>query len=464
MQVLIAKYGLAAHLALLAVAPLFLFPFFGEEVVSLVVLWLSFPAAIWTVMEPSLHRGELPHIARKRVVRSIVSDPLTWMMVILIGLTGFRTVNAGIGLSYNAEISKWFVSNARFPLLPGCVEGSGFYPFCSTIALTVLLIGCRHSLGRSARMAFLQIASSLAGLASVIAILLAANGNGSILKLMECPPLSCSYVGTAFAVYFIASLVSVIAAFEYNWYLAMPFMPLSIGGTFAGMFVFSPIRVSLVFVAAALVVGLYSFVFSFKALRDSGAFKLLVVIGISITLGWLLSAATLPSNVVSSRVAAVMSVNVLPKSLLEVRSVLSAIAMKSWLANLWLGTGLGSFPLDFRFAAKASDWALVKGNATMLPNGWLMLMAERGIVGAVSLALTVGMLWFTYFKRMVGWIQRWELPHAACFAAPLAFVALVLTGLYDCSFMRGDVLMACGTLMVVSASSFPLPRKRRKNG
>ena len=69
MQKLIAKYGTAAHLALLAAAPLFLFPFLPDEAIATVLLFLSLPAAVWTLMEPSVLDGEKLHTARERAVR-----------------------------------------------------------------------------------------------------------------------------------------------------------------------------------------------------------------------------------------------------------------------------------------------------------------------------------------------------------------------------------------------------------
>ena len=50
-QKFIAKFGCAAHLAVLTVAPLFLFPFVGQETLAVALLWLSLPAALWTVLE-----------------------------------------------------------------------------------------------------------------------------------------------------------------------------------------------------------------------------------------------------------------------------------------------------------------------------------------------------------------------------------------------------------------------------
>ena len=47
MQKLISKYGLAAHLALLAVTPLFLSPFCAEATIAVAMMWMSAVGALW---------------------------------------------------------------------------------------------------------------------------------------------------------------------------------------------------------------------------------------------------------------------------------------------------------------------------------------------------------------------------------------------------------------------------------
>ena len=84
MQKAISKYGLAAHLALLAVAPLFLFPFCDDAWTARVVIWLSLFAAVWTILEPSRRAEETLHDARFRVASSIARDPLFWLSLCLV--------------------------------------------------------------------------------------------------------------------------------------------------------------------------------------------------------------------------------------------------------------------------------------------------------------------------------------------------------------------------------------------
>ena len=139
MQKIIAKYGLAAHLAILAVAPLVLFPFCSACVVATVLLWLSLLAGIWMVLGPSVYGGERLHDARCRVASNLFFDPLTWVLLAAVLFSGFRALNTGVAFRYNAETAVWYVASATFPLFPGVVGSSGYIDFAATVAFYLRL-------------------------------------------------------------------------------------------------------------------------------------------------------------------------------------------------------------------------------------------------------------------------------------------------------------------------------------
>ena len=459
MQKLIVKYGTAAHLALLAVAPLILFPFAGESVIATTMLWLSVPAISWVVLAPSIHEGEPLHIARQRVALEMVRDPVLWLGLVLIAFTGFRALNTGVAIAYDAELAKWHVAEAQFPILPASAGSAGYLPFAAAVAAAVLLIGCRHSLGRSARMAFLLVAATLAGFAATIALVATALGNTVTGRLIACPKELCSFVGLAFALHFLGGMVALVAAFERKWHAAMALFVLAVGGTAAGAFAFAPARVLAVFGVAAAVLLVYSFLYSCRVLRSAGEFKALVVLAIALTLGTMLVLSLVPEETLQARADAFVEFCFLPDGFKELRELLSGIALKSWLTHLWIGTGIGSFPLDFRFGAAPEDWALVPRGASELMNGWWMLLAERGIVGAVTLALPYGFLLFTYGRNLVGGIIARRLPHPAVLLLPLVLAAIAVTGTYDCSFLRTDAIVVSVALLAISAKAFPVSKR-----
>ena len=201
MQKAISKYGLAAHLALLAVAPLFLFPFCGAVWTARVLLWLSFLAFVWTLVEPSRRQGEMLHDARFRVFLSVFRDPLFWFSLFLSLVAFVRWLNGGVAMAYDAENSVWSLRAPAIPFLPGSVSESGYLPFAATLAVAVMMQGCRHALGKSARGAFLFMASFLAGTASIAAIVSAACGHAGALAASACANSDATFAGNAFGLH-----------------------------------------------------------------------------------------------------------------------------------------------------------------------------------------------------------------------------------------------------------------------
>ena len=456
MQKLIAKYGLAAHLAILAVAPLFLFPFCSDDTIAVTLGWLSLLAGAWTVLEPSVRSGERLRDSRRRVTNAILHAPLFWCSLALVVFTGVRALNTGIELHYDAETSAWSVSVPLFPILPGVVGSAGNLPFAAAVACVVLLQACRHSLGRAARMAFFLVASFLSGLAALIAFVAIHEGVSGVSDLLPAADgLGFSFVGFVFGFYLLAALVALAAVSEYRWGHLFLLPLTAIGGNAAGLFAFAPPCLSAALAAASVVMIVYVVAYSCKTYTSVEGLKQVAIIGMSLALGGLLVVAILPKDVLDGRLAAFMELKFFPAQFWDVRTTLSAVAFKSWVSRIWIGSGLDSFPLDFRFAAQEADWTLLPRGAAALPNGWWLLLVEQGIVGAVFFVLPFGFLVFTYFRRLIGGFGRgWELPHPACLVAPIALLLLAADGLVDCSALRVEVLMVVFVLLAVSAASF----------
>lgn len=461
MQKVIAKYGLAAHLAFLAVAPLFLFPFVGDGMIADVLLWLSLFALAWTILEPSVLGGESLHVARSRVAGAMYRDPLFWASLVLVGFAGIRALNTGIALAYDAEVSAWNLSSPTFPLLPGSAGTSGYLPFAGMVALSVLAQGCRHSLGRSARMAYLLVVTTLSGVASVVALMAARHGFPNATAALACAEGVSAFVGFAFGLHLLGAMVALIAAFEHGWSLSMVLLFLAIGGNAAGLYAFAPAYLSLTVAAVGLVLLIYVFAYSCRALHAAGEFKLLVVTGLSVTVGCLIVLALMPATVNADRVAAFKGFKFFTRRYWEIRSALSVVSFKSWLGNLWIGTGLESFLYDFRFKATPGDWQLLPRGTGFAPYGWWLLLAERGVVGLVAFVTPALLLLFTYFRRMCALFSEYAFPHPACLLAPFVVGLIVADGFFDCSLTRIDVLLAGCAMLVVSAAAFPRKKKAK---
>ena len=464
MQKLIAKYGLAAHLAILAVAPLFLFPFCTDHVVATVLLWLSLLTGLWMVLGPSVHGGERLYDARRRVTVALLSDPLSWVLLAVVIFSGFRALNTGIAFRYNAETAVWYVSSAVVPVFPGVVGSSGDLDFAVMVAFFVLVQSCRHSLGRSGRRAFLLMTAAFAGISADVALWALREGHagaGSLLPSIASS--TCSFAGFSYGLYLICGLVSLVAIFENKWNTAVLLVLLGVSGTGAGMFAFAPVYQILAFAVIVLVVLLYAPFYLYWTIRSSSELKFLVVVGMSLALGGLTVVFFLPPGVLGGHLAALKSLIFFPERYWEIRRLLSDVAFGAWSANIWIGTGLGSFPLDFRFAAKPEDWVLLSGQMMTLANGWWLVLVERGIVGFVFLALPFGFLLVSYVRRLVAGFSERCFPHPMALFVPLTFLVLVGGGFFDCSAFRADALLVMGPLAAVSVSVFS-GRKRGENG
>lgn len=454
MQRIIAKYGLAAHLALAATAPLFLFPYFESLVISKVVLWLSLYAAVWTLMEPSIRSGERLHDARRRVMGAIIHDPLFWTLAAIVLVAGLQWFNDGIQMAYDAENQLWSLASPLFPILPGSVVGQGDLAFAMSIMLLVILSACRHALGKSARMVFLFIASLFSGLAAVVVIFAANQGHAESLAFMECASSARSYVGATFGVYLMASTVALLFGVERKWLRAVPAFLLAIGGSAAGLIAFAPAYVILVFLAGEVVVFGYAFLFSLFVLKGNSEFRFFCFFVLALGFCVLMVQAAIPHRVFSQRLAAVMAQDFFPVGFEHTRAVLSDIAFRVWKEHLWIGSGLGSFPFDIRFYATSADWAAISPGTLAVPNGGWQILAERGIVGAVQLAIPFAFLIFAYVRRLVVELRNRYVPHPACLVAPVAAVAVAVITLVDCTVMRMDFMLALCAVFALSANSF----------
>ena len=471
MQKAISKYGLAAHLALLAVAPLFLFPFCGGVWTARVLLWLSLLAFVWMLVEPSRRQSEMLHDARFRVFRSVSRDPLFWFSLFLALVAFVRWLNGGVAMAYDAENSVWSLRAPAIPFLPGSVSESGYLPFAATLAVAVMMQGCRHALGKSARGAFLFMASFLAGTASIAAIVSAACGHAGALAASACANSDATFVGNAFGLHLAGAMVALVVSFERKWKSAMPLLIVAIGGCGAGLYAFAPDYVVIVYaLAAVLALGL-SLMYASRKVGGLVVPKCLAILLISAAAGVLFAMWVVPASVRAARFAFLSQegASLLPDGFIAARDSLSAIAASVWKEHPWLGTGLGSFALDIRFNATPGDWSLFPSSQAGALNGWWQMFAERGIAGVILFASPLLFLVWTYALRAYEAVRKAvssrrpaELMalHAVCWIGPLAIAATAVCGFIDHSFWRPETMMAAAAMFALSGSALPAVAKK----
>lgn len=459
MQKLVSKYGTAAHLALLAVAPLFLYPYCSATWTATVLIWLTLLVGPWVLIEPSRRSGEMLHDARTRVVRGIVRDPLFWILTAIVAMSAVRWANGGIGLAYDPEKTVWFMRPPCVDFLPGCVDGSGALPFATSLGFLVVVVGCRHALGKTARMSFLFTASTLAGLAGVAGAVAFYAGHDGAVKAASCAVTNPSYYGAAFGMHLMGGIVALVGAFECRWNKYLLLFAFAIGGAATGLYFFSPTYLTVVFLGASLLLLLVSCGGAGLKFGGSVPFKSLATVLIASMIPALCAMGLASDEFNAMRLAPLWDGgSFFPHGFGEMRDALSAISAKVWKERPWLGSGLGSFPLDIRFNASESDWLMLKPSQSAALQGWWHLVAERGIVGALSFAIVAGTLLFTYVRRLVGSFGH-SVFLPGCLLCPVAAAALVAVTFADVSFLRPEVLLSMGAFFAIAASSFPQPVK-----
>ena len=472
MQKAISKYGLAAHLALLAVAPLFLFPFCGDAWTARAVIWLSLLAAGWTVLEPSRRADETLHDARFRVASSIALDPLFWFSLVLVLIAAVRWLNGGIGMVYDAETSIWSLSEARVPFLPGGTEDSGYLPFAAALGVAVLMQAGRHALGKSARVCFLFVAALLAGIAAIVAGLACVFENPVALHYAACSTVDATYPGVAFGICFMGSMVAIAGAFERKWNRAMPLLAIAVGGTAVGLYLFSPDIVIVVHAACAVVVAACALAYAHRRIGGLVVPKCLAFMLVAAIPPVLFVMGVVPEGIKAQKLSLLFGeegARLFPDGFLELRSALSGIAEKVWKENPWLGTGLGTFGFDIRFNATEADWAVFASNQTGALNGWMQMLAQRGIAGVVFFVAPVLFLLWTYVLRAFYAVSDILsksrrsfgalIFHPVCALGPVAIAAVAACGFYDHSFWRSEIMMLVAAMFAMAGSAFPAPKK-----
>ena len=408
------------------------------------------------MMEPSCIGDEFPHDARRRVMGAIWRDPLFWVSLAVVALTFVRWLNSGIARTYDAELAKWYVSSAPISILPGSVDGAGVREFVGAIAFLVVVQGCRHALGKAARFAFLFMASVFSGISALAVIGLFAFRLADVGVYVKCPLENPCYVGAVFGVYFLAGTAALIASFERKWRLVMPFAILSIGGNAAGAFLFSPSWTTAAFAGAEVLLLAYSFPYARKTLSHAGEFKFIVITGIALAFAAVVSMAALSEGDMAGKIAAFMTGEFFPKGYFAMRDELSRIALHVWKSNLWLGTGLGTFGIDMRFAPNV-NWSVVQPFSVSALNGYWQLLAERGILGALMFAVPLCFLLWTYFRRLVAGMRSFSrmLPHPACIAGMLVLLAAAAEAVVESTFMEPGMFVAIAAFAAIAANSFP---------
>lgn len=467
-QKFLSKYGLSVHLAVLAALPLALTPFLTVATLGSVILWLSAFAAVWLFTEPSLRHGEHISTSRIRLRHEMLLDPFFWFFILVVLYAFVRWLNTGIAMGYDTEQATWLVRDPVWPGFPSSTKECGFLPFCVSIAAALVVLGLRNAVGASARIAFGVAGSFLAGLGGMAAGVCACAQVSSFVEASKAGFESAPFWASSFGVWLVIGVTSGVTAEARKWSFArLPFL-FGVAGNLAALVFFAPSLVAiawLVFAALALTLSLVSA----KKESSAGAVTrsaVLAFLGISIPI--ILVMAFMPKTFVELKVANLTPSAALSESYKGLAEALARISKKMWLAHPWFGVGEGAFALHVSFLAEKADWAVLPLKPAFVPNGYLMLLAERGIGGALLIAIGFILQIASYVQRLVGGIRYhkkldegglfvFSVPPVA-WTLPLTVFLLLgeawLSPILDCA----TFILTAVVPLALSASSFPRER------
>ena len=414
---------------------------------------------MWLLLSPSLLGGEILDDARGRILCNMVRDPMFWVLAAVAVVAGIRTLNSGIRVSFDYETAEWSVLPPSLPFLPGSVDGLGFLPFAAVLSASIVVLGCRHALGKSARMMFLLILSVLSGIAAFIALVLLGSGDVVMSVAAAVAPERLSSPGLGFAVCFLCSVVALFVVLEQDWGRYMPLLLVAIAGNAAASFALLPFRDIIAFVLAYIVLLLFLGVCAWKILKSAKGIRAFVVVVFSMCLAYAIIDTSVPDDVLVDRLSAFVAQesDVEPKeeSHEDVRAILSGVASTVWSDNLWAGVGVGAFRFYPRFHLAKEELDRLPRRVLVVPNAWWHLLAERGIVGAALIALPFAILLFSYLLGACRCLRLRVMPEPVAVLAPLAIAAVVFSAFHSTSMLRAEVLAMLGAILVISSKSFP---------
>ena len=141
-----------------------------------------------------------------------------------------------------------------------------------------------------------------------------------------------------------------------------------------------------------------------------------------------------------------------------------------WKDRQWGGIGVGAFELQAPFYIQNEEWSVLPPDPKHSMNGIFTVLAERGIIGILFVVSGIGFLLFYWANGLVAslkWHQAQEEGRAWLFCVPTVvfagiavFVAFVVDAWFSLGFPLTALPVAAGSVMVLSAASFPRPKKK----
>ena len=426
MLAFLSRRASAAHLALVAVAPLVLCEYPSVGSLLTVSGWLVFLAAIWAFMSPAAQEEESVHNALRRFLRGMLTDPFFWSGAVFAVYSATVALNTGVALAFDADALVWRLSSAAAPALPGGVGSAGVGFLSASLASLVLYSAVVHSLDSRMATAFSVIALLMVIAIAVFGLVCgrapgrelspAAYGIWSLVALSTM--LSAARSHDRFP-----EMVSMLA-------FAVCLLTMASGG--------HPEELT-VFAGASAAIAAVSAFGCFRSLRLSGTLRSMSLLLLSVVTG----------------AAAFYGLSGDWDSLLPVwRSAsdptLDRLAVDAFMDHPWIGVGAGAFPLAAKLLATPADWPALGAVPDFGGSALRTFVVERGMIGSALLLISAGALGYSWFRRAR--LRGRAFFNAAAPLLPIAILAIAVLSVFGDSVLRADALVAFAALAALSVN------------
>ncbi|MBR1870612.1 MAG: hypothetical protein IJ802_02185 [Kiritimatiellae bacterium] len=406
----VTKFGLAAHIALLAALPVALTPFLSAQWLGKTILWLTLFAVVWILLAPSIRSGEGLGMARRRVLGGIVRDPMTWFFVLAAVMMWLAKLNGGVELFYDAETTQWIIKTPPVEELMSSVPGAGFLPLATTIGVAVCVLGVRHAMGRQARTWCGLAAAFIAGCGAFALAALTFTGAegfaGACLRNFGDAP----FFGSFFIMWLFMAITCGAQAEAEGWGAARLPMAVAVGGNVTAVAFFLPPLASAIVFGVALVFLMTSLAYAARAGKGGAAARAFVMCVFGILMTALVVMMCASEEIRTAKVEQILAAEPEKEPIEDTfdedtdptpDEVLSRIAQQMWLTAPWSGVGIGAYNLNVPFYAEDADWRILPPKVDWPVNGYWGLLAERGITGCAIIAVGLAFLVVFWFIRAV---------------------------------------------------------------
>lgn len=403
---LLLRYGVAVHVALLAIysawarggsAPAFFWA----------IPWLALGIVEMIFLLPPQRNGESLRAATRRAGRAIVRDPVFYVGLALVAFLALQWLNGPRELFYNAATALWEYTDPPWPGLPFCVvreEASQVLYWA--LGVVAILLAVRHGMRLESKRWLLRVLVFNGALLAAFGLLQMATGTDKVFWIR---PISVFFFATfgypnhASAYFTLLTAINIGLLLESlgheepreqargSWLLVA--LVLNLLGV-----VFAMGRAGIVLTGGILVVALvYGAIYLAGRVTPAGKVRLGVAFAGLILFGALIVVAK-PDNPLLAEIRSIDLLR-LHEQLQGDRAELAGAALQIWDDYPWAGTGGWGFR---RFVAlymgpEKYEYLKAAGRANV-HNDTIQYLCEHGAIGLSLIVglifILIGQLWF----------------------------------------------------------------------